>query len=191
MNDPAPGHRACHRGRNRGATLPGMTVVWRRFAHEHARRLLRRLAFGNRARARSSMCSRRNASCKKKSKSMLVRCEGALPAGRDGQGTSCSRFIGKIGTAGGTGCGHRVSAGSTIRFAQHGRAHDGLQTWRSRRARAPAWWPWTRRQWTICADVPMRPRARCSIERRPIGARSSSDPDAKIRQGRGARCDVR
>ena len=98
-------------GPEQGATLPGMTVVCGD-SHTSTHGAFAALAFGI---GTSEVEHVLATQCllQKKSKSMLVRCEGALPAGVTAKDLVLA-IIGKIGTAGGTGCAIEFG-GSTVR----------------------------------------------------------------------------
>src|SRR6187399_1215800 len=94
-----------------GAVLPGMTVVCGD-SHTSTNGAFASLAFGIGTSEVEHVLATQ-AITQKKSKSMLVRCEGALPAGVTAKDLVLA-VIGKIGTAGGTG--HAIEfAGSAIR----------------------------------------------------------------------------
>ena len=98
-------------GPEQGATLPGMTVVCGD-SHTSTHGAFAALAFGI---GTSEVEHVLATQClvQKKAKTMLVRCEGALPAGVTAKDLVLA-IIGKIGTAGGTG--HAIEfGGSTMR----------------------------------------------------------------------------
>jgi 3-isopropylmalate/(R)-2-methylmalate dehydratase large subunit len=98
-------------GPEQGATLPGMTVVCGD-SHTSTHGAFAALAFGI---GTSEVEHVLATQClvQKKAKTMLVRCEGALPAGVTPKDVVLA-IIGKIGTAGGTG--HAIEfGGSAIR----------------------------------------------------------------------------
>jgi 3-isopropylmalate/(R)-2-methylmalate dehydratase large subunit len=98
-------------GPEQGATLPGMTVVCGD-SHTSTHGAFAALAFGI---GTSEVEHVLATQClvQKKSKSMLVKCDGALPAGVTAKDLVLA-IIGKIGTAGGTG--HAIEfGGSTVR----------------------------------------------------------------------------
>jgi len=76
----------------------------------------------------------------KKARNMRVTVSGKLPFGCTAKDIVLA-VIGRIGTAGGTGYAIGVRRVG-YRGAVDGRADDGVATWRSRPAHAPAWWPW-------------------------------------------------
>ncbi len=98
-------------GPEQGATLPGMTVVCGD-SHTSTHGAFAALAFGI---GTSEVEHVLATQClvQKKSKSMLVRCEGALPLGVTAKDLVLA-IIGKIGTAGGTGYAMEFG-GSTVR----------------------------------------------------------------------------
>ncbi len=110
MNDPRQGivHVI---GPEQGATLPGMTVVCGD-SHTSTHGAMACLAFGigtsEVEHALATQCL-----MQKRSKSMLVTVEGALPRGLSGKDIALA-LIGKIGTAGGTGYAIEYG-GSTMR----------------------------------------------------------------------------
>ena len=110
MNDPRQGivHVI---GPEQGATLPGMTVVCGD-SHTSTHGAMACLAFGigtsEVEHALATQCL-----MQKRSKSMLVKVEGALPRGVSGKDIVLA-LIGKIGTAGGTGYAIEYG-GSTMR----------------------------------------------------------------------------
>jgi 3-isopropylmalate/(R)-2-methylmalate dehydratase large subunit len=94
-----------------GAVLPGMTVVCGD-SHTSTNGAFAALAFGIGTSEVEHVLATQTV-VQKKSKSMLVRCEGALPTGVTPKDLVLA-IIGKIGTAGGTG--HAIEfGGSTIR----------------------------------------------------------------------------
>jgi len=94
-----------------GAVLPGMTVVCGD-SHTSTNGAFAALAFGIGTSEVEHVLATQTLT-QKKSKSMLVKCEGALPAGVTPKDLVLA-IIGKIGTAGGTG--HAIEfGGSTIR----------------------------------------------------------------------------
>ena len=98
-------------GPEQGATLPGMTVV-AGDSHTSTHGAFGALAFGVGTSEVEHVLATQCLSVKKM-KSMLVRVEGALPAGVTAKDLVLA-IIGKIGTAGGTGYAMEF-AGSTIR----------------------------------------------------------------------------
>jgi len=98
-------------GPEQGATLPGMTVVCGD-SHTSTHGAFAALAMGI---GTSEVEHVLATQCliQKKAKTMLVRCEGSLPAGVTPKDMVLA-VIGKIGTAGGTGCAIEFG-GSTIR----------------------------------------------------------------------------
>src|SRR6187401_797863 len=94
-----------------GAVLPGMTVVCGD-SHTSTNGAFASLAFGIGTSEVEHVLATQ-AITQKKSKSMLVRCEGALPAGVTPKDLVLA-IIGKIGTAGGTGYAIEFG-GSTLR----------------------------------------------------------------------------
>jgi 3-isopropylmalate/(R)-2-methylmalate dehydratase large subunit len=98
-------------GPEQGATLPGMTVVCGD-SHTSTHGAFAALAFGI---GTSEVEHVLATQClvQKKSKSMLVKCEGALPPGVTAKDLVLA-IIGKIGTAGGTGYAIEFG-GSTVR----------------------------------------------------------------------------
>ncbi|HLX22602.1 MAG TPA: 3-isopropylmalate dehydratase large subunit [Usitatibacter sp.] len=98
-------------GPEQGATLPGMTVVCGD-SHTSTHGAFAALAFGI---GTSEVEHVLATQClvQKKSRSMLVRCEGALPLGVTAKDLVLA-IIGKIGTAGGTGYAIEFG-GSTVR----------------------------------------------------------------------------
>ena len=98
-------------GPEQGATLPGMTVVCGD-SHTSTHGAFAALAFGI---GTSEVEHVLATQClvQKKSRSMLVRCEGALPPGVTAKDLVLA-IIGKIGTAGGTGYAIEFG-GSTVR----------------------------------------------------------------------------
>ncbi|TGN95811.1 3-isopropylmalate dehydratase large subunit [Burkholderia sp. USMB20] len=98
-------------GPEQGATLPGMTVV-AGDSHTSTHGAFAALAFGVGTSEVEHVLATQCLSVKKM-KSMLVRVEGALPAGVTAKDLVLA-IIGKIGTAGGTGYAMEF-AGSTIR----------------------------------------------------------------------------
>ncbi|HBI82156.1 3-isopropylmalate dehydratase large subunit [Orrella sp. NBD-18] len=98
-------------GPEQGATLPGMTVVCGD-SHTSTHGAIGALAFGI-GTSEVEHCMATQTLQVKKNKNMLVRVEGALPAGCTAKDVIL-HVIGVIGTAGGTG--HAIEfAGSTIR----------------------------------------------------------------------------
>src|SRR5215212_4117817 len=98
-------------GPEQGATLPGMTVVCGD-SHTSTHGAFAALAFGIGTSEVEHVLATQCLT-QKKAKTMLVRCEGALPAGVTAKDIALA-VIGKIGTAGGTG--HALEfAGSAIR----------------------------------------------------------------------------
>ena len=94
-----------------GAVLPGMTVVCGD-SHTSTNGAFAALAFGIGTSEVEHVLATQTIT-QKKSKSMLVKCEGALPAGVTAKDLVLA-IIGKIGTAGGTG--HAIEfGGSTVR----------------------------------------------------------------------------
>src|SRR4051812_47650 len=94
-----------------GAVLPGMTVVCGD-SHTSTNGAFAALAFGIGTSEVEHVLATQTLT-QKKSKSMLVKCEGALPAGVTAKDLVLA-VIGKIGTAGGTG--HAIEfGGSTVR----------------------------------------------------------------------------
>src|SRR5436190_16829567 len=94
-----------------GAVLPGMTVVCGD-SHTSTNGAFAALAFGIGTSEVEHVLATQTVT-QKKSKSMLVKCEGALPAGVTAKDLVLA-IIGKIGTAGGTG--HAIEfGGSTMR----------------------------------------------------------------------------
>src|SRR5690242_14317604 len=94
-----------------GAVLPGMTVVCGD-SHTSTNGAFAALAFGIGTSEVEHVLATQTI-VQKKSKSMLVRCEGALPAGVTAKDLVLA-IIGRIGTAGGTG--HAIEfGGSTLR----------------------------------------------------------------------------
>src|SRR5215212_1129768 len=94
-----------------GAVLPGMTVVCGD-SHTSTNGAFAALAFGIGTSEVEHVLATQTI-VQKKSKAMLVRCDGALPAGVTPKDLVLA-IIGKIGTAGGTG--HAIEfGGSTIR----------------------------------------------------------------------------
>jgi 3-isopropylmalate/(R)-2-methylmalate dehydratase large subunit len=98
-------------GPEQGATLPGMTVVCGD-SHTSTHGALGALAFGIGTSEVEHVLATQTL-LTKKSKNMLVRVEGALPPGVTAKDVVLA-VIGRIGTAGGTGCAIEF-AGSTIR----------------------------------------------------------------------------
>ena len=94
-----------------GAVLPGMTVVCGD-SHTSTNGAFAALAFGIGTSEVEHVLATQCVT-QKKSKSMLVRCEGALPAGVSAKDLVLA-IIGKIGTAGGTGYAIEFG-GSTVR----------------------------------------------------------------------------
>src|SRR3954468_17092093 len=101
-----------------GAVLPGMTVVCGD-SHTSTNGAFASLAFGIGTSEVEHVLATQTIT-QKKSKSMLVKCEGALPSGVTPKDLVLA-IIGKIGTAGGTGCAIEFG-GSTLRsFSMEGR----------------------------------------------------------------------
>jgi 3-isopropylmalate/(R)-2-methylmalate dehydratase large subunit len=98
-------------GPEQGATLPGMTVVCGD-SHTSTHGALGALAFGIGTSEVEHVLATQTL-LTKKSKNMQVRVEGALPPGVTAKDIVLA-LIGRIGTAGGTGCAIEF-AGSTIR----------------------------------------------------------------------------
>src|SRR6187397_2046360 len=98
-------------GPEQGATLPGMTVVCGD-SHTSTNGAFAALAFGIGTSEVERVLATQTVT-QKKSKSMLVKCEGALPAGVTPKDLVLA-IIGKIGTAGGTGYAIEFG-GSTVR----------------------------------------------------------------------------
>src|SRR5258705_2320191 len=98
-------------GPEQGATLPGMTVVCGD-SHTSTHGAFAALAFGIGTSEVEHVLATQCVT-QKKAKAMLVRCEGALPAGVTAKDLVLA-IIGKIGTAGGTGCAIEFG-GSTMR----------------------------------------------------------------------------
>ncbi len=98
-------------GPEQGATLPGMTVVCGD-SHTSTHGAFAALAFGIGTSEVEHVMATQTLT-QKKSKSMLVRCEGALPPGVTAKDLVLA-VIGKIGTAGGTGYAIEFG-GSTVR----------------------------------------------------------------------------
>src|SRR5690242_16960208 len=98
-------------GPEQGATLPGMTVVCGD-SHTSTHGAFAALAFGIGTSEVEHVLATQTL-VQKKSKTMLVRCEGALPAGVTAKDLVLA-IIGKIGTAGGTGYAIEFG-GSTVR----------------------------------------------------------------------------
>ncbi len=98
-------------GPEQGATLPGMTVVCGD-SHTSTHGAFAALAFGIGTSEVEHVLAT-NTLVQKKSKSMLVKCEGPLPAGVTAKDLVLA-VIGKIGTAGGTGYAIEFG-GSTVR----------------------------------------------------------------------------
>lgn len=98
-------------GPEQGATLPGMTVVCGD-SHTSTHGALGALAFGIGTSEVEHVLATQTLLAKK-SKNMLVRIEGALPPGVTAKDVVLA-VIGRIGTAGGTGCAIEF-AGSTVR----------------------------------------------------------------------------
>jgi 3-isopropylmalate/(R)-2-methylmalate dehydratase large subunit len=94
-----------------GAVLPGMTVVCGD-SHTSTNGAFAALAFGIGTSEVEHVLATQTLT-QKKSKSLLVRCEGALPAGVTAKDLVLA-IIGKIGTAGGTGYAIEFG-GSTVR----------------------------------------------------------------------------
>jgi 3-isopropylmalate/(R)-2-methylmalate dehydratase large subunit len=94
-----------------GAVLPGMTVVCGD-SHTSTNGAFAALAFGIGTSEVEHVLATQSIT-QKKSKSMLVKCEGALPAGVTAKDLVLA-IIGKIGTAGGTGYAIEFG-GSTLR----------------------------------------------------------------------------
>src|SRR5437764_4183826 len=94
-----------------GAVLPGMTVVCGD-SHTSTNGAFAALAFGIGTSEVEHVLATQTVT-QKKSKSMLVRCEGALPSGVTPKDLVLA-IIGKIGTAGGTGYAIEFG-GSTVR----------------------------------------------------------------------------
>jgi 3-isopropylmalate/(R)-2-methylmalate dehydratase large subunit len=94
-----------------GAVLPGMTVVCGD-SHTSTNGAFAALAFGIGTSEVEHVLATQTLT-QKKSKSLLVRCEGALPAGVTSKDLVLA-IIGKIGTAGGTGYAIEFG-GSTVR----------------------------------------------------------------------------
>jgi 3-isopropylmalate/(R)-2-methylmalate dehydratase large subunit len=103
-----------------GAVLPGMTVVCGD-SHTSTNGAFAALAFGIGTSEVEHVLATQTIT-QKKSKSMLVKCEGALPAGVTAKDLVLA-IIGKIGTAGGTGYAIEFG-GSTLR----GLSMDGRMT---------------------------------------------------------------
>ena len=98
-------------GPEQGATLPGMTVVCGD-SHTSTHGAFAALAFGIGTSEVEHVLATQCIT-QKKSKAMLIRCEGALPAGVTAKDLVLA-IIGKIGTGGGTG--HAIEfGGATIR----------------------------------------------------------------------------
>jgi 3-isopropylmalate/(R)-2-methylmalate dehydratase large subunit len=98
-------------GPEQGATLPGMTVVCGD-SHTSTHGAFAALAFGIGTSEVEHVLATQCLT-QKKSKTLLVRCEGALPAGVTAKDLVLA-VIGKIGTAGGTGYAIEFG-GSTVR----------------------------------------------------------------------------
>src|SRR6185312_2175187 len=98
-------------GPENGATLPGMTVVCGD-SHTSTHGAFAALAFGIGTSEVEHVLATQTL-VQKKSKTLLVRCEGRLPAGVTAKDLVLA-IIGKIGTAGGTGYAIEFG-GSTIR----------------------------------------------------------------------------
>ena len=98
-------------GPEQGATLPGMTVVCGD-SHTSTHGAFAALATGIGTSEVEHVLATQCLT-QKKSKTMLVRCEGALPPGVTAKDLVLA-IIGRIGTAGGTGCAIEFG-GSTIR----------------------------------------------------------------------------
>ena len=98
-------------GPEQGATLPGMTVVCGD-SHTSTHGAFAALAFGIGTSEVEHVLATQCLT-QKKAKTMLVRCEGALPAGVTAKDLVLA-IIGKIGTAGGTGYAIEFG-GSTVR----------------------------------------------------------------------------
>jgi 3-isopropylmalate/(R)-2-methylmalate dehydratase large subunit len=94
-----------------GAVLPGMTVVCGD-SHTSTNGAFAALAFGIGTSEVEHVLATQTIT-QKKSKAMLVKCEGALPPGVTAKDLVLA-IIGKIGTAGGTGCAIEFG-GSTVR----------------------------------------------------------------------------
>ena len=105
-------------GPEQGATLPGMTVVCGD-SHTSTHGAFAALAFGI---GTSEVEHVLATQClvQKKAKSMLVRCEGALPAGVTAKDLVLA-IIGRIGTAGGTGCAIEFGGSAVRSLSMEGR----------------------------------------------------------------------
>ena len=114
-------------------------------------------------------------------KTMRVKFEGKLPLGVTAKDLILA-LIGHVGAAGGTGYAVEY-AGSAIRETAGRRTAHHLQSCRSSLAPRWAWWRRTRKRLSICAGVPMRPRARCGSRRSRPGASFRAMPTpASIRK---------
>ena len=105
-------------GPEQGATLPGMTVVCGD-SHTSTHGAFGCLAHGiGTSEVEHVMATQ--CLVAKKMKSMLVRVEGALPAGVTAKDMALA-IIGKIGTAGGTGCAIEFAGGAVRSLTMEGR----------------------------------------------------------------------
>ena len=105
-------------GPEQGATLPGMTVVCGD-SHTSTHGAFACLAHGiGTSEVEHVMATQ--CLVAKKMKSMLVRVEGALPAGVTAKDMALA-IIGKIGTAGGTGCAIEFAGGAVRGLTMEGR----------------------------------------------------------------------
>ena len=105
-------------GPEQGATLPGMTVVCGD-SHTSTHGAFGCLAHGiGTSEVEHVMATQ--CLVTKKMKSMLVRVEGALPAGVTAKDMALA-IIGKIGTAGGTGCAIEFAGGAVRSLTMEGR----------------------------------------------------------------------
>ena len=155
-------------GPEEGATLPGMTVVCGD-SHTSTHGACAALAFGIGTSEVEHVLATQTL-ITKKNKNMLVRVEGKLAEALTGKDIALA-VIGRIGTAGGTGCTIEF-AGSAIRDL----SMEGRMTLCNMAIEAGAWWPLMKRRSSTCAAVPWRLRAKTGTRPWPTGRRSSRIP---------------